>query len=420
MTLIRTLPTRWAYLLLLLSLLSISGCSTPPEYKIIGKTTNSTTCQVSAALCIESHVFRAVDYEKDEMLITYDSSKPAEVADDILKKYRLRAKRSDSLDSVKTTMITAATNGQDPMDLVAAIKKQEKEVDASTSNFYTTANVGNNDLYPMNMTGVAAARNRTGNSGAGVTIGMIDTPVDMTYNDSLQASIERIDLVAPGDERNRLHGTEVAGVLVSRNPRIGIAPQARLVAISAFSTNPANPDQRRSNSGLVARALEIAMDQGVDVLNLSFAGKSDPLVDKLVQAAVQRGIVVVASAGNEGPGAQPSYPAALPGVVAVTAVDRGEQVFGRANRGDYISLAAPGVGILTTAPRGSFQVSSGTSLATAHVSGVAALLMSANRAQFNPNVLNNTAIDLGRPGRDSDYGYGLVNVERALTSLGAR
>lgn len=420
MKFIHTLPTRWLYSLLAFGLLSVSGCSTPPEYKVIGKTTHSTTCQVSAALCIESHVFRVVDYEKDEMLITYDSSKPAEVADDILKKYRLRAKRSDNLDSVKTTMITAATNGQDPMDLVAVIKKQETEVDASTSNFYTTANVSGNDLYPMSMTGVTAARARTGSSGAGVTIGMIDTPVDMNYSDSLQAAIERINLVASGDERNRLHGTEVAGVMVSNNPRIGIAPQSRLVAISAFSTNPANPDQRRSNSGLVARALEIAMDQGVDVLNLSFAGKSDPLVDKLVQAAVQRGIVVVASAGNEGPGAQPAYPAAIPGVIAVTAVDRNRQVFGRANRGSYIGLAAPGVGILTTAPRGSFQVSSGTSLATAHVSGVAALLLAANRANFSHNLLYQTATDLGTPGHDGDYGHGLVNVERALASIGVR
>ena len=107
------------------------------------------------------------------------------------------------------------------------------------------------------------------------------------------------------------------------------------------------------------------MREGVQVLNLSFAGGADPIVDKLVQAAIQKGIIVVASAGNGGPGAQPAYPAALPGVIAVTAVDKGESVFKRANRGDYIDLSAPGVGILTTAPRGAYQVSSGTSLATA-------------------------------------------------------
>lgn len=402
----------------IISSLLLGGCAaSPKEYAVIGMTQNSSTCQVSPLLCINSHVFRAVDYEKDEMLITYDSNQPSDAADTILKKYKLRAKRSDNLDTIKTTMITAATNGQDPLDVVSTIKKQETAVDAATSNHYLTANVsGGGGLYPLGMTGVAAARARTG--GKGVVIGMIDTPIDMDYGDTLHTPIERVDLVPPGDEQNRLHGTEVAGVMVSGNPRIGIAPESRLVAISAFSTNPANPAQRRSNSGLIARALEEAIRQNVDVLNLSFAGKPDPVVDRLVQAAVQRGIVVVASAGNEGPGAQPAYPAALPGVLAVTAVDQGQNVFGRANRGDYIDLAAPGVGILTTAPRGSYQVSSGTSLATAHVSGVVALLLSLNRQQFNPSVLTRTAADLGKPGVDSDYGHGLVNVGQALNALG--
>ncbi len=396
--------------------LFLSSCaSTPTEYKVIGTIPSSTSCQFGEIECLNTHLLRPIDYEKDEMLITYDSSKPSEVADEVLKKYRLRAKRSDNLDSIKTTLITAATNGQDPFELVQQIKQQEKAVDAATNNHYRTANIASTP-YPLGMTGVVNARSHTG--GKGVTIGMIDTPIDVNYGDSLHAPIERFELVSAGDENNRLHGTEVAGVLVSNNPRIGIAPEAKLVAISAFSTNPTNPDERRSNSSLVARALELAIQQGVDILNLSFAGKSDPIVDKLVAAAVQRGIVVVASAGNEGPGAQPTYPAAIPGVIAVTAVDQGEQVFGRANRGDYIDLAAPGVGILTTAPRGTFQVSSGTSLATAHVSGVIALLMAVNRTRFNPNLLNNTAIDLGQPGRDNDYGYGLVSAERALGAIG--
>lgn len=407
------------HLLPLLALPLLAACSfTPAEYKVIGKTTNNTTCQVSPHLCIETHVFQRVDYEKDEMLITYDSDKPAEVADAVLKKYRLRAKRSDDLGAIKTTMITAATNGQDPQDLMKSIKKNETEVDAATSNFYATAAgaplgvVGS--LYPLSLTGIGAARQHT--SGNGVVIGMIDTPVDIDH-ESLHSAIERIDLIPAGDEANRLHGTEIAGVMISRNPRIGIAPDARLVAISAFSTNPQNPQERRSNSGLVAKALQIAMDRGVNVLNLSFAGKPDPVVDRLVEAAMQRGITVVASAGNGGPHAPAAYPAAIPGVIAVTAVDKGEQVFNNANRGDYIDLAAPGVGILTTAPRGSFHVSSGTSLATAHVSGAIALLKSMNPS-FNPATLNQTAIDLGKPGYDPEYGYGLISLERSMAMTG--
>ncbi len=391
----------------------LSACS-PAEYKVIGRASDSPACHLSSSICVETPVFRRVDYEKDEMLIAYDQQQPADVADAVLKKYKLQAKRSDNLDSIGTTMITAATNGQDPYDLVKSIKANETDVDASTSNFYISASIGGTEMgeYPLGLTGADAMRQRT--TGRGIVVGMIDTPIDINH-DSFRSTIDRIELIPQGDERNRLHGTEVAGVIISQNARIGIAPDTKLIAISAFSTNAANPDERRSNSSLVARALERAMLEGVQVLNLSFAGNADPIVDKLVEAAIQKGIVVVASAGNGGPGAPPAYPAALPGVIAVTAVDKNERVFNRANRGDYIDLSAPGVGILTTAPRSSFQVSSGTSLATAHVTGAIALLKALN-PRFNPDSLKRTATDLGQPGLDQDYGHGLINVERALAA----
>lgn len=398
---------------LMTALLALAGCSTSPtEYKVIGMAEDSAACHISHSICVRTPVFRAIDYAKDEMLITYDSQKPAEVADEVLKKYRLRAKRSDNLDSISTTMITAATNGQDPFDLVQTIRQQEKAVDASTSNHYQTSSLQDTGLnaWSLDLTGVNALRQ--GSKGAGVVIGMIDTPVDIDGT-SLHTGIERIELIPAGDDRNKLHGTEVAGILVDKNPAIGIAPEAKLLAISAFSADPRNPDERRSTSSLVAKALQIAIDRDVDVLNLSFAGGPDPVVDKLVQAAVDKGIIVVASAGNNGPGAQPAYPAALPGVVAVTAVDKGENVFSKANRGDYIDLSAPGVGVLTTAPRNSYRIATGTSLSTAHVSGLIALLKAANPA-FNPEQLSHTAIDLGEPGHDADYGYGLANGERVL------
>ena len=406
MPVLRLLP-----LTLLAPILFLAACS-PTEYKVIGKTNNSPACQLSSSICVTTPVFRRVDYAKDEMLLTYDSQQPAEKADAVLKKYKLRAKRSDNLDSISTTLITAATNGQDPYDLVKSIKSSEKDVDASTSNFYTTSAFNRTDAqaYPLGLTGVQTVRQRTG--GNGVVIGMIDTPIDITHT-AFGPNVQRLNMIPAGNDSNQLHGTEVAGIIASKNPRIGIAPDAKLIAISAFSTNASNPDERSSNSGLVARALQLAMDQGVQILNLSFAGGSDPVVDKLVQAALRKGIIVVASAGNSGPGAAPAYPAAIPGVIAVTAVDKRESIFSRANRGNYIALSAPGVGVLTTAPRGAFQVSTGTSLPTAHVTGVIALLKSLN-PNFNPEVLNTTATDLGNPGRDSDYGYGLINTVRAL------
>lgn len=403
---------RLPFLLVAFSLLT--ACSTPREYKVLGFAEDSPACQIHSSICVATPVLRPIDYEKDNVLVTYDSDKPPEVANRVLKKYKLSAKRRDNLTSIKTTLITAATNGQDPYDLVQTIKRQETEVDAGTNNVYTTTAVAGSglDTWPLQPTKVAIPRQYT--AGAGVTVGMIDTPVDITHESlKSRSGIHILPLVAHGDATNHLHGTQVAGVILSNNPLIGIAPEAKLVAISAFSTNPANPEERRSNSALVARALQIAMQENVQVLNLSFAGSPDPVVDKLVQAALDKGIIVVAAAGNSGANAPPAYPAAIPGVIAVTAVDQSQRLFPQANRGDYIDLAAPGVGILTTTPQNSYEIANGTSLATAHVSGVIALLKALN-PHFNVTQLTQTAADLGIPGYDREYGFGLVQADRAM------
>ena len=405
-----------------LGLTACGSAPTPNAYKVVGMTDQSAACQINQDICVRTHLFRQVTYRNNEVLLTYDSQQKDEVADDILKKYNMRAKRSDTLASIQTKMITASTGGRDPYDLAQLIKQNEKQVDANTNNIFVSTNIDSGsstakakpEPYPLGLTGIEALRSQT--RGKGVLIGMIDTPVDMTHSD-LGNSLERLNLITQGSKDNLVHGTQVAGVIVSRNPRIGIAPDAKLLAISAFSANPNKPSERNSDTTLVANALEKAIERKVDILNLSFAGGSDPVVDKLVETAVKQGIIVVASAGNGGPSAKPAYPAALPGVIAVTAVDKGEGVFRMANRGSYIDLAAPGVGIFTTAPDNSFSVSSGTSLATAYATGVIALLLSVKRNGFRPNLLNDTAIDLGKSGWDEDYGYGLISADRALNKL---
>lgn len=247
---------------------------------------------------------------------------------------------------------------------------------------------------------------------------MVDTPIDILHSSLNNSRVQRIELIPAGDRLNQKHGTAIAGVLISQNPRIGIAPEASLYAVSAFSTDSKNANDRTSTAGLIAKAIDFCIQERVDILNLSFTGNSDNLVGRMVEKALSAGIIVVASAGNGGPKADPAYPAAWDGVLAVTAIDEKESIFGRANRGDYIDLSAPGVNIFTTSPAGTFDMATGTSMATAHVSGIIALLLSLDRSGITTELLTKTAIDLGVAGRDNDYGYGLVNIERVLQALG--
>jgi subtilisin family serine protease len=154
---------------------------------------------------------------------------------------------------------------------------------------------------------------------------------------------------------------------------------------------------------------------------MSFAGPKDPLLERLLDGAHDKGIVLVAAAGNGGPGAEAVYPGAHPSVIAVTAVDHADRLYVDANRGDYVAVAAPGVDILAPAPDGAYGVTSGTSMAAAHVSGVIALALEANPGldtQAVRDLLTATAHDLGPAGRDDEFGAGKVNALDALTALG--
>jgi subtilisin family serine protease len=130
-------------------------------------------------------------------------------------------------------------------------------------------------------------------------------------------------------------------------------------------------------------------------------------------------MVLIAAAGNAGPNSPPLYPAADPNVIAVTATDSNDALFTGANRGKHIAVAAPGVDILAPAPDGTYQFTTGTSVAAAEVSGVAALLIERNPL-LTPDevkkILMATARDLGPKGHDPGFGAGLVNALEAVMS----
>ena len=161
------------------------------------------------------------------------------------------------------------------------------------------------------------------------------------------------------------------------------------------------------------RALDWLMSAEVDVVNISLAGPPNRLLEAALQRAAEREVLVMAAAGNGGPIAKPMYPAAYNSVVAVTAVDEGHQVFRLANRGDYLDIAAPGVGLLHAKAGGGYVASSGTSFAVPFAVTAAADLMSQHPEKDVMTSLYQSAEDLGPPGRDEIYGYGLLRFDES-------
>jgi hypothetical protein len=252
-----------------------------------------------------------------------------------------------------------------------------------------------------------------------VVVAVIDSEIDASHPDIFGTVLESFGS-STDDEQPHSHGTGMAGAIVAHKTMLGTAPNVRLLAVRAFSTRANNVE---GTTFTILKGLDRAAEKGARIVNMSFAGPSDPRLRDALDKAYKKGMVLIAAAGNAGPKSPPLYPGADKNVIAVTATDSNDAVFTGANRGDYIAVAAPGVDILAPAPDGTYQFTTGTSVATAEVSGVVALLLERNPALTPADVrriLMSTAKDLGPKGKDRDFGAGLVDALKAVNAAKTR
>lgn len=276
-------------------------------------------------------------------------------------------------------------------------------------------------VYGPALIGADRLQERT--DGSGVRVAIIDTGIDGDHPDFGKRVTERIDTTGHGLSAD-LHGTALAGVIAAAPGDgfgvAGVAPGVELLGIKAC--HPEDPGTLAAEcwSSTLAKSIDFAIRRDAQVINLSVAGPEEALVTRMVNAALRRGAVVVAAAGNGGPDGPAFHPGVLEGVLTVTALGPDEKLWKEASRGEQIDLAAPGVEIISDAPDGSFPALSGTSFATAHVAGAVALLLSAYPTLTPPEVetlLEGTAHDLGKRDHDPKFGAGLLDVCAAANRL---
>jgi subtilisin family serine protease len=251
--------------------------------------------------------------------------------------------------------------------------------------------------------------------GANVTIAVIDSGIDLKHPEFANAHADSFDALG-SKEGPHAHGTGIAGVIVAHARLMGSAPAARILAIRAFG---AAPNGAESSSFVVLKAMDYAAAHGAQIVNMSFAGPKDALVERGIAAAAAKGIVMVAAAGNAGPKSPPLYPAANSNVIAVSATDAQDRLFTASNRGSYIAVAAPGVDIFLPAPDQKYQMTSGTSFSAAYVSGLAALMLERNPSLKPAElraILVKTARDIGAAGRDDLFGAGEADAYAAVSA----
>lgn len=264
-------------------------------------------------------------------------------------------------------------------------------------------------------------------TGDPIKVAVVDTGVDLGHPDlaaNIKGGVSAVAYTSKYTDDNG-HGTHVAGTIAAADNSIGVvgvAPQADLYSVKVL-------DRRGSGylSDIIA-GLQWTVANDIDVANMSLGTAFySSAFDSAVQQTIASGVVVVAAAGNSGPGAETvGYPAKFPGVIAVAATDANDGVASFSSRGAAVDLAAPGVSVFSTYRGSAYATLSGTSMASPHVAGVAALVLTSpiggddinGNGVWDPadveRRLERRAQDLGPAGFDSSYGSGLVRADLAV------
>lgn len=262
--------------------------------------------------------------------------------------------------------------------------------------------------------------------GKGATVAVLDTGCDQSHRDLKAQLVAAKDFTGSrsGSSDVNGHGTHCAGIVLAAENgvgMVGVAPEARLLVGKVLSD---------SGSGLstwIAAGIDWSVENGADVISMSLgSGSPDQRIGAAVQRALDKGVLVIAAAGNEGPReGTAGWPGSFPGVICVAAVDNTQAVARFSSRGKSVVVAAPGVNVRSCYPGDRFANMSGTSMATPYVAGCAALYVSQAKAKgvkYTPaefaKAVEATSKDLPPQGRDTASGFGLVQPAKLLPSGG--
>lgn len=250
--------------------------------------------------------------------------------------------------------------------------------------------------------------------GGGGEIAVVDSGIDASHPDLSSNIVAQRDFVN-GDavaEDTIGHGTHVAGIAAASDngqPSLGVCPSCGIIAAKVTG------DDGLAYDSTIAEAIVWSADQGADAINVSISsGVRSKTVQRAVEYAWKKDAIVVAAAGNEAANAA-SYPASFGRAMSVSSTDEKDRLRPTSNYGRWVDVAAPGQGILSTAPGNNYTYLDGTSMSTGFVTGLAGLLVS--QGMTAPEIRNQieaTADDLGKPGRDWLYGSGRVNAASAV------
>lgn len=294
-------------------------------------------------------------------------------------------------------------------DALRQLRDQMPELWADANHRYTLQAGADPKTYARRLTGWDT---HAGKCTATPRIGLVDTRVEPTHPALRGAHLVQKSFLPAGIKAAPpQHGTAVAALLAGRghgnDGPTGLLPDAHLYIAAVFRSR--GDDTQDTTAERIAYALNWLLEQHVTTVNLSLGGPRNLLVEAAIHRVLQTGVAVAAAAGNGGGDGKPVYPAAQQGVVAVTAVDANNRLYRHATHGAYIDFSAPGVDVWSASAKGGGAYFSGTSYAVPYVTATLATRHASLRARID--ALSGSALDLGKPGRDSQFGWGLIQAD---------
>jgi subtilisin family serine protease len=317
---------------------------------------------------------------------------------------------------------------------VAALLSALPGVDYAEPNYVAHIHLTPNDpaytqqwAHPM-ISSPAAWDLTTGS--ATFIIAIVDTGVDLTHPEFQGRLVPGISYTSSTPNDDYGHGTHVAGIAAAEgNNGIGVAGMAWKAKIMPIKVLDASGSGSYLN---IAAGIDWAAEHGAQIINLSLGGSQpSATLHRAILDAHSRGVLIVASAGNcgdannlpdncEGVANKPIYPAAYNEVMAVAATTSSDAIASFSNQNDYVNVAAPGQGIVSTSWRGGYASGSGTSQAAPFVSGLAALVWSMDpslTAYDVKMIIESTAVDRGAPAYDIAFGHGRIDASAAVAGM---
>lgn len=308
------------------------------------------------------------------------------IASNIEKDYKLTILSQWPIKEIGEHCVVYLVNEDQQMaDVINALAKDDRIDNVQTMHtFQVMASQYSDPYYRLqtNIHSMNLAEIHSQTTGKDVTIAIIDTGVDTEHPD-LEGQIQQSKNFVPqkpSDSLGDIHGTAIAGVIAAKPNNdhgiVGIAPDSNVIALKACWGVRVGSLEAICNSFTLALAINTAIAMDVDILNLSLTGPYDPLLARLIEKAVQQGIIVIASQTDR-EDAKSGFPAQQPGVIGVRSIN--SKLVQSSYESQAMTVSAPGEDILTTLPNGAYDFISGNSLATAHVSGLAALMLQLKR-----------------------------------------